>query len=133
MEVASKELCEELYRLSGLEDTHAWYTGERLFWKDMSNYGDESIVFANDEYNNDIPAYSLGYLIRKMPNNEEYRSDLVKFKDEWEAYLWGPTPFSSFGSTNLIVLARGINKSPENAVCSLLIEMFRQGILKRED
>lgn len=77
--------------------------------------------------------FSLGTLLRKLPNDEKYRSDLVKFKDEWEAYLWGPTPFSSLGSTNLIVMARGIDKSPENAVCTLLIEMFEQGILKRED
>lgn len=106
-EVASLALCKELYELSGWGTDRTWrkLTLGKAFVRNGS---------IEDEY--DIsPAYSLGYLLRKLPNgvNIMYNSERSAASYEvpiGELLLYGNTP--------------------ENAACKLSIELFKLGVLK---
>lgn len=107
MEVANKDLCTELHELSGWEDAPSEYPSDGL--RKLSSVS---------------PAYDLGYLLRKLPRDTIYNNSKIPLKLEvqlsggWWAhyglYYW------THGDT------------PENALCKLAIELFKQGILKKE-
>lgn len=107
--VASLELCKELYSLSGWE-TPYFFT--------------EDILGKDRDYQH--IRYDLGYLLRKLPTKERtHESGYKTFspfrlkrinKNHWEAgypKLWCQSD------------------TPEDAACKLAIELFRQGILTK--
>lgn len=100
MNVANLDLCRELYELSGWTDNdHHRYLGE----------GEE------------IPAYDLGYLLRKLqPFNA---ADLQWLGGKWaaQAVIFGTQPKSE----------RTEADTPEDAACKLAIELFKQGVLTK--
>lgn len=106
-----EDLSIELYGLSGWEEN-------TLDW-----HGENKTYLA--------PKYTLGFLLRQLPYDEIYRTDMARFQGKWTAYLWGPSPFATLGSKNYIVIARGVEESPEDAACKLAIELFGKNILKR--
>lgn len=146
MNVASLELCRELYELSGWEDTdlfHNW--GKRFGTRDVYKRGipravtdfSKVVDFAEvgrtrlqglrtqyvedgyvlDDYREKLscPAYDLGYLLRKLP-------DFYLNRD--------PDGFYSIELDSLEGSHyRQDADTPENAVCKLCIELFKQGIL----
>lgn len=63
------------------------------------------------------PAYDAGYLLRKLPIYCNVEHDKV----------WSST------FDNVIDNFTTIAAIPENALCQLAIELFKQGILKREE
>jgi hypothetical protein len=73
-------------------------------------------------------AYDLGYLLRKLPMwNGTTRLTLQpvvgSINDRWDAsydYQDGSSEHDNFADT------------PEDAVCKLCIELFKQGILQKE-
>lgn len=121
MNVASLELCKELYKLSGWE-VHT------LKWVIKDNGAGDltmgTIHASHQEYTEVIkyadevcPAYELGYLLRKLQSHiEALRPDTVQ--DAWVAeYVFENQKPDVRGTT------------PEDAVCKLAIELFKQGVL----
>lgn len=119
MNVASQQLCKELYELSSWETDDGWdYAGK-------FRYG----LFSSPHENpsRSVPAYDLGYLLRKLePITEsgvlgrlyvEYARDLAT----------GMHYYAAFNSATLDAQPAD---TPEDAACKLAIELFKQGILK---
>lgn len=105
MNVASKELCQELYELSGWKDT-----GESHLLPDPSSkLGVKK-----------LPAYSLGYLLRKLPTDRS-----VSFRFNYKTDEW----WVNEDRTHLFFTA----DTPEDAATKLAIELFKQGILKADN
>jgi hypothetical protein len=111
MNVASLELCKELYELSG------WDDGDLDWWR----YDDglkKHVLDIELVAGSIAPAYNLGYLMRKLPNlslHKEARNNGVYTCAYWLG-----------GIKNLIVK----DDTPEDAACKLAIELFKQGVLK---
>lgn len=118
MYTASLELCKELYELGGWDETHHRWS------KDI--HGND-VVIDTTAAGATIPAYDLGYLLRKV-------------------YTWGPVirlepidlearPDAHKNAYFVWVLQHDIDirvwaDTPENAACRVAIELFKQGVLK---
>lgn len=105
MNVASLELCKELYELSG--------------WSDPYKYGDRVEHYHPYE----VPAYDLGFLLRKLPNEITHHLDrfhLIRGEDNWYA------KYECFKTNDIFTLAN----TPEDAAARLCIELIKQGLLK---
>lgn len=115
MHVANLELCKELYAVSGWDDTHAFYGGGYNEVEFVGQAGYEGYVaeFANDGLNKDIPAYDLGYLLRKLPFFKMNRTD------EGQYIIW----WAHFDD-------REVADTPEDATAKLCIELIKQNILQ---
>lgn len=107
-EVASLELSKELYELSG------WDEGKKQTWHMQSKT--MAIGFdVHTEHDRIAPAYSLGYLLRKLPNDSEvYRASTYEAN-----YYPNPGEPISFEAD-----------TPEDACAKLAIELIKQGVLK---
>lgn len=150
MNVASKELCQELASLSGWNDTPLLYGA---FMKYTVRIDDESVIYTRREMEDaegyaiheDCPAYDLGYLLRKLSPKLEIKGDTYGLvitpctsDGSWIAdYLvasWG----QPLAEHNSHWLHHGDNASlteaatPEDAVVRLASQLFRSGILKRD-
>lgn len=108
MNVASLELCKELYELSG--------------WDNGTNWHDPKDPQALLEY----PRYDLGYLLRKLPENT-----LLTWNREDGAIVYYSTWTFTGG-----VFTEGNGWSYkddfENATAKLAIELFKKGILTKD-
>ncbi len=126
MNTASKQLCQELYELSGWNCVRDWYfayhkaAGEVEY--DLKLNADESKAGRDD-----FPAYDVGYLLRKLPrlitDDVDSEKDLMVIPvmdDGWSAFYEGAGK----------MMSPGIADNPEDAACRLAIELFKQGILK---
>lgn len=121
--VASLENCKRLYELSGWGGEDRWF---------LTNISDPEHVigtatpriFKSDKdhengYRTETPAYSAGYLLRKLPE-EAYDTELglaifrTEGRPKWEA-----------GYDNEFVNA----DTPEDALCLLAIKLFEEGVL----
>lgn len=171
MNVASKELCEELYKLSewqfdeqnrhiekvwiqsfstsemgqGHEDydktppkeRRRYYIGDWIVRDNPKNFiGVPEQVpwgWANKYYQQtvdaSIPAYSLGYLTRKLPpsiqeNNCNY---LLGLHPNYSGSGWMGIYLDNEAIEYLI---QAFSDTPEDAACQLAIELIKQGVLK---
>lgn len=121
-EVASLELCKELYELSGWEDTYWVYAmnqiAELLPRKEVEERG----------YSWYGPsAYSAGYLLRKLPAVDEHN-------DHWE--MWRSAPLNKHEEEWTVEYSAELGATadtPENCLAQLCIALFKANILKRED
>lgn len=114
MNVASLELCKELFGLSGWADFDNWWInvyGED--WKVM-DAGPKGLPpdEPGDTY---IPAYALGYLLRKLEGFDVS----LNYSNQWRKW-------SCFAHRQ-----RGFEATPENAACKLLIELIKQKVLTK--
>lgn len=115
--VASLELCKELYELSGWFGTYANYYlidgigSLRPAIKTEDSWPGNQLVL-------EAPAYDLGYLIRKLPENKA-----VEYSDEngWAA-IYDDRIASG-------VVVRKEAKTPEDALCKLCIELIKQKVI----
>lgn len=138
MNVASLELCKELYELSG------WETNETEYWTtSIENY----VSLPTNRIGSKIcPAYDLGYLLRKLPPAIRVRADwlylyimpghseggvwLSGYRRMWPIKL---SPFIDYSKSKEYLLNRiEPSDTPEDAACKLAIELFKVGILTRE-
>jgi hypothetical protein len=105
MNVASLDLCKELYELSGRN------IGERAWaaWNDQDKVIEEEGW--DERFNWICPAYDLGYLLRKT------NIGVQPHDQGWRAF---------FHDDNFVA------PTPEYAVCRLAIQLFEQGILQKE-
>lgn len=128
MDVASLKLCEELHELSGWGGTPCNYH-EAYLTKEMlvipSGFGNLRLN-RDGPINHISPAYTLGYLLRKLP---QYSGGMAfslthcrvdDTKDFWTAAY----PLSNTYQT-------GVAETPEDAAAKLCIELFKSGILER--
>lgn len=143
MNTASFTLCRKLYELSGWElpayTGYSWIE-EKLFinltrWHDTMGAGHDWIRPLDNGPERDatkcIPAYDLGYLLRKLPSEfsdsdgnvyrlrggkNQYYFFEYQSREDYDVRWWNISPFSK--------------GSPEEAVCELAIELFKQEVLK---
>jgi len=133
MNVASLELCKELYEVSGWEPDR------------VANYISLYVLFAGKEWihgkylremrRGDIPAYDLGYLLRKLQAdkidhvvrwvNDKPTDKIDQAIKEWHGNWISGTLFMPFKDYF-------IADTPEDATCKLAIELFKQGILTKD-
>lgn len=104
MNVANKELCKELYDVSG------WGDGPDMQKLDWLDYYDSWSV----------PAYPLGYLLRKLPDGSYLSKGKRLYTASTGNYKAGQNPFPYTLHAD----------TPEDALCQLAIELFKQGVLK---
>lgn len=124
MDVASLELCKELYEFSGWDG--ASYIHECLPNKSyVTTLSAHSMEHYKDNYY--YPAYDLGYLLRKLQVTADWthgRFDFSHCYDDENGYHWVAS-YNSYDNNFPI----GIASSPEDAACKLAIELFKQGVL----
>jgi len=121
-DVASLELSRELHELSGWEDTRYYY--HSLISHDMKRWSEYKLQDYrpdNDFGMRIVPAYTLGYLLRKLPNFTEVQNIGFDGENEWRVMRHDVrrNPFC-------------IARTPEDAAAKLCIELFKQGILQKE-
>lgn len=110
MNTASLEHCKELYELSGWEDT------EKLHCLTCGDITQQGAKINDGRTHESVPAYTLGYLLRKLP---EVR--VLQMPDNgWNVYTGAEPMADVYADT------------PEDAACKLAIELFKAGILKKE-
>lgn len=115
MNSTSLELCEELYKLSGWEPSHNRsdvYSWWRNPYKITEKLG--------------IPKYSLGYLLRKLP--EEFPDDYALQIRREPTDCWYAGYYDKQGNSDLRTESSA--DSPEDAACKLAIKLFRQGVFE---
>lgn len=116
MNIANGELSEELFKLSGWKETEFnWWLlsggpETKFEQKPVAQHGLPRVHNGMKT----IPAYDLGYLIRKLGDG----TDIIYFHDETDA--------ASYSGVRVKA------DTPENATAKLCIELFKQGILKKE-
>ena len=109
MNVASLELCKELYELSGWSDTdYTYYANAGQHSGTMMH---RSLVFDKPE---NLPAYDAGCLLSKLPRGLIVRSNT----DEAD---WVASYMQSVHYAN----------TPEDALCKIAIELFDLGDLSK--
>lgn len=124
--VADLDLCKQLYELSGWdggEDTMYWCrnAGEELKpWNqtEMSEFSYPGFEETG------IPAYDLGYLVRKLPEGTHIT----------KAFMSGVQTRHQYNATARMseTWHTGFEAdTPENAAAKLAIELFNQGVLQR--
>lgn len=119
MNTASIELCRELYELAGWHDTY-WNYSRSSGTDGPFRLGHKGSIETR-EVKERYPAYELGFLQRKLP----YGFTIVtRFNEGWLA-SWAKTADADDYATEA--------DTPENAVCELAIELFKQGVLKKEE
>lgn len=114
MNVAELSLCKTLWELSGWGDTYARWSikGDAT--------GDHESARVNMLGVGDIPAYDLGYLLRKLP--ALCSVDSISQKDgrrEWS--VSAPFKLDTYTTAD----------TPEDCAAKLAIELFKQGVLKK--
>jgi hypothetical protein len=114
-DVASLDLCRELYELADWNEVHWWYkTWDGIDWQ-LGTY--------EADIPECIPAYDLGYLLRKLPQN----IGRITLKHREHSGMW----FCKWDDRKGELGQQA--DTPEDAAAKLAIELFKQGILMRED
>ncbi|SRR5260221_11168896 len=121
MNTARVELCRELYTLSRwvLTEKH-WYQGKPIY---------------NAPYGWDCPAYDLGFLLEKLPKSvtefwgRAYPASpcLMYSGTQWVIFYQSEMT----GEHNTDELFGQFADTPEDAACSLCVELFKQDILEK--
>ncbi len=113
MNVASLELCKELFEISGWDGTHFTYWNNKA----SADIDKTTLTWGLSNYKDGCwPAYDLGYLLRKLPP----RCKVGHSIEHGQYYALG-----------FNIDCR--NSSPEDALCTLAIELFKQNILNKGD
>lgn len=119
-DVASFELCSELFKLSRWKETaDAYDVSYADHWlRHIAEFPEDSRERAMVKM---VPAYPLGYLLRKLPPFTKVYLDSVDRELAWRCVM--PSP----GYIGATVVARG--NTPEDAAVRLAISLFRRGVL----
>lgn len=138
MNVASLELCKELYELSRWEpDDRFWFD---IDGKHSVHCGHEFIVGKEiTEFKGFLaricPAYDLGYLLRKLPKYLRHAQDDLRFELMPQGYTkkglsrWCAVYANIRGDIVFLEVA----DTPEDAACKLVIELIKEGIKPMTD
>lgn len=131
MSTASLENCEKLYKLSGWTD------------KSLEKHGYYSLPPMVAYHETDIPAYPLGYLLRKLPKATDINTD--KWEESFDCSIpemffmaWEMDTMDHKWRVQMQVEDEVLEPilfeadNPEDAACLLLIRLFEEGILVKE-
>lgn len=151
MNVASKELCQELYELSGWGDTfHKALLKERKTTKDRVWCVYPGAYFREvqagslplrsyDHYSGrlyntiaEVPLYSLGYLLRKLPASLGEDGDYgfgLGYSAGYKPGEYGNCVVGYYNAENS-ELFKAFAAIPEDAAAQLAIELFKQGLIE---
>ena len=121
MNVASRELCEELYKLSGWELADMQDIGWNDFWWNWliskrtkkAKCVELAAHRSNAHWAFGCPAYDLGELLRRLPERHRWL-DYSPAQKKW------------------VMLFDIEADTPEDAAAKLAIELFKTGTLTRE-
>lgn len=124
MELTSRELCEKLFKVSGWGETYLsyWYNDET---DDLiAEYGSGAELIA--------PAYTLGYLLRKLPKtqlpkhvNELNQGWEIKLGWNYKNQYW----YAGYSKDDKYFSWYYEADTPEDAAALLCIKLFEEGIL----
>lgn len=152
MNVTSLELSKELYEVSGWQVTNYWWR-EHLPNHNLNHtvlkeamISDNLRFKANTEANNRFreenkfyPAYDLGYLMRKLPARLDLKDNISWNLTFWKTIkdLEGNTQYSAdyqAGMSEKMLISKTWLEQdmPENALAVLIIHLFKQGLLTKE-
>lgn len=136
MTATSLEVSKELYEVSGWKGTyftHATFRNEsspedqrQIVHRTIEDL-DECMRLRNRSFIKDlklVPAYDLGYLLRKLPGFVEVSTNPAQSIFSVRTIIpgeWVPGGFTVQMDT------------PEDAAAKLAIQLFKQGILKKEN
>lgn len=143
MNVANLELCKELYELSGWQSEY-WYSG---FPHQNGSFSyDGKIIQSNDRpeqerrgwRKGDIPAYDLGYLLRRLPANfntgdarGSFELFIKKTSREYFAGYNKPELGKWLYDQNHAVWEHPCGAdTPEDAAAKLAIELLKQKVIE---
>jgi hypothetical protein len=127
MHVASLELCQELYELSGWRDTYFYWQNDNQVYTNLTN----EVTERNKRF--ECYAYDLGYLLRRL--QKEYG---LHVSVAYHAELKMPAALPQWNNKYVAYTATMMQRDypiadiPEDALCKLAIQLFKQGILTRE-
>lgn len=121
MNVANIDLCRELYKLSGWKQEEHYF-GPRwcqLMGKwDLVRAEQAIHIIPVDSWANGIPAYNLGFLLRKLQNDSyDVRVRYSTTSKDWKASL------IHYGSEKYA-------DTPEDAAVKLCIFLIKEGLLR---
>lgn len=122
MQVASLELCKELYELSGWDDTHYIHSDDDIKSVAVLNYNAKyqyGELWDDVEEAGSVPAYDLGYLLRKLPGGVAIKKNPQRSEGRDYICFQIDTDYreNQYADT------------PEDAACKLAIELAKQGLL----
>lgn len=129
MNVAKLELCKRLYELSGWGYTHQSYNDTGT--EQHPHYELHDKVLDEEEPMFAYPAYSAGYLLRKLPPSLDVRQgnwfELYNDSgDHWDAgYEYATSEPETSGYYQHA-------DTPEDALALLCIRLIEEGILKHD-
>lgn len=110
MNVASLDLCKELYELSGWKGTHCYW---------VMDDGTPYLAYGERMNGLSLSAYDLGYLLKKLHELPFSVALNNQYNGKWNAYY-------QLGA----LIEPQEADTPEDAACKLAIELFKQGVLK---
>lgn len=117
MNVASLELCKELYELSGLSDTDKWYM-------ETNNGGEHVVGYRHSRpRNKTFPAYDLGFLFQQLKEPVSEIRFVPQMNGKWLLL------YTVSGETEDYEL---FADTPEDAACKLACELFKQKVLRKQ-
>lgn len=136
MNLASLELCKELYGLSDWSDTNFWYGEPKNLEPQLIFRADKQIpnemIWAGDRF---TPAYDLGYLLRKLPARIHMLEgdDVFLVIEKFDPHPLDEPRYTAMykASVDSDCWAQTTD-TPEDAVCALAIKFFQEEILKKE-
>lgn len=128
MNVASIELCRELYELSGWRDLRDWWWGDHQKGGEI-RYRLQQNAPLDKCGRDDVPAYDLGYLLRKLPDEQWGEDKWFNLQLETDGVGW----LAGYAYGNETLALEGQASTPEDAVTILAIQLFKQGVLTRRE
>ena|SRR3990167_2142342 len=124
MNTTSKDISKRLYELSGWGDRcevyFSWQTKYDKVITTKEQGAEDSDGFLRPWA---VPAYNLGFLLRKIPANTSIYDwvQIGKHEKDYEVSWWIETDFIDSFSAD----------TPEDAVAKLCIQLFESSILKK--
>lgn len=130
MNVASLELCKELYELSGWGKTqNVWAiaTGEEN--KDVSPW--LRVGVGSSSAWEELPAYDAGYLLRKLPASVKIKGHpyVLELRPNYSGSAWSALYYDPEKAEAPIQV---YDNAPEDCLTKLAIQLFKAGILTKE-
>lgn len=119
-DVANLENCKELYEVSGWEKNVDWWYESFMHVDSSITHSGKIRLFDDRVRQEDIPAYTLGYLIRKLPPSIKVElAKRVFYEDtgEWSIDLTAYYGDSFYWTEDF--------STPEDALASLLIRLIK--------
>jgi hypothetical protein len=125
MNIASLELCKELYELSG------WGCDGFYYWN--GKLEDDHKVFGRQPASS-FPAYDLGNLLRKLPRYQVFEGEDCRLAISSTGFNYNRSVawYASYENDEDEPIELETADTPEDAAVKLAIVLFMQGILKRE-